>query len=181
MNKYNNKPFWYCVKDGSKINAGNGFNPKRDGLNDWWFFASLLEWEVFEVLESFFDVSDIEKDKPLVVAQRDKIKITYKPDFTVYYKGKTFYIEAKGRFTESARNKLKYLACNRPELDYHIALVFSVNPYAIVNKERKTQIMKTELPFWYFSVDGLHDHLLKHAVDRKFFQVNNQSKDLANV
>lgn len=153
MNKYHAKPFWYNFSEDTFIYPDEGLKPRKQDRPDYWYFASQLEWKIFEIIKTRVAITRIRKDDPIVLIDRKvdgkHIEVIYKPDFTFYLPNakKPYYVECKGFFTEVSKLKLRVLCLTRPEVAKRLHLVF----------DRSRTYIKAELPIGYHSIQGFEE------------------------
>lgn len=127
-NKYGAKGFWYHTITKEKFEPNQG--PRKAARENYLFFHSQLEWDVYELLLNYFPSRKIYKEWPLMLANgevRDhNVSISYKIDFLVERPPgePDLYVEAKGVLTEASRIKLQLLGINLPGIAENTHLIF---------------------------------------------------------
>jgi hypothetical protein len=127
-NKYGAKGFWYHIE--SKTRITDGYIPPQNCRNEYSYFCSQLEWDVYGLLLNHFDEQKIIKDFSITVAERSYTRrhlyIDYRMDFVIArpHKEPDIYVEAKGCLTPVSRMKLQLLGINCPKIAENTHLVY---------------------------------------------------------
>ena len=140
--KYKAKAFWYNLQTGEKIEGKLDLNAIE--RFKWCYFASMYEWQVFEIILTRFAVNNVTKDQPLSLFANGYTSVEYRPDFMCWHE--TFkvplMVEAKGYYTPVAKLKLKMLT-NLSQ--WHNRLV--------VVSESKVSSSLTKLPYHFLTLE----------------------------
>jgi len=153
MNKYNAKAFWYNVDEDEQYFVSEGHVPSSKERQQYLYFASNLEWKIYEIIRTKVGESRIKKDEPIVLVDREmdgkKIEIIYQPDFVFYLpKGRTkYYVEGKGLFVAASKLKMKILCITRPDIAKNLHLVF----------DNSKSYIRADLPIYYHSIKGFEE------------------------
>jgi hypothetical protein len=153
MNKYHAKAFWYHVDKDTQHYTEEGFVPNPKEKDHYWYFASQLEWKIFEIIRNKVGTSRIQKDEQVTLVDREidgkKLEIIYQPDFifTLPNKRKKFYVEGKGLFPAASKLKMKVLCITRPDIAKNLHIVFDASK----------KYIRADLPIYYHSLKGFEE------------------------